>query len=249
MPPEVHMSRRAEFQQLRGSDPTRLEIQVQDLLRRPVGQLAPANLMDLLALAEHPEPPAAIQGDLAKFVVRVKKEVSDLPSGGSWDTFVKEISVLAPEDVPAGFRSMIDEQKMRDDRDSGQIDGLLEKWSGTEPVPFSVGEKAPEIVKAKATRAPRKTTRKASAGAGRARPSAITDEDRIRLVTDLCMERLANASDSGLKELVLVAGVRHRAKEQYPNVTPNEVTSILKTLKATGRVRYSAGRWSSVARW
>jgi len=242
------MSRRAEFQQLRGSDPTRLEIQIQDLLRRPVGQLAPANLMDLLALAEHPSPPSAIQDALTKFVIRVKKEVADLPAGASWDQFVVDVGGVDAAVVPAGFRDLISDQLQRDDRDNAPLEALLEKWSPVQPTPFEVGEVAPTIEHAKPARAPR-ASRRASPGAGRARPSAVTDDERVRTITDICMERLSNASDSGLKELVLVAGVRHRAKQQYPNVTPNEVTAVLKSLKASGRVRYSAGRWSSVARW
>jgi hypothetical protein len=249
--PVVHMSRRAEFQQLRGSDPTRLEIQVQDLLRRPVGQIAPTNLMDLFALAEYPTPPSTIQDALAKFVVRAKKEVADLPSGPSWNAFVKEIAEIDASQVPNGFRDLIVEQKTHDDRDSEPLEALLDAWTPVTPTAFEMGEDEPAIEHAKTAKTPKKktTTRRGSLGAGRARPSAVTDENRVRLISELCMERLANASDSGLKELVLVAGVRHRAKANYPNVTPNEVTTVLKGLKASGRVRYSAGRWSSVARW
>ncbi len=205
--------------------------------------------MDLLALAEHASPPATIKGDLAKFVVRVKKEVADLPSGGSWEAFLKEVAALKAEEIPTTFRTMISEQRERDDRDTEHIDGLVETWSAAEPTAFALGEKAPEIVHAKTARTPR-TSRRASPGAGRARSTAVTDEVRVQALSDLCMERLVNASsDTGLKELVLIAGVRHRAKQQYPNVTPNEVTTVLKNLKAAGLVRYSAGRWSSVARW
>jgi len=162
---------------------------------------------------------------------------------------VNEIAEVDASHVPAGFRALFSEQAERDDRDSTPLNTLAEKWNAVEPVAFEVSEGAPAIEKAKTAKAPRSKTRRGSLGAGRARPSAVTDETRVRLISDLCMERLSNASDSGLKELVLVAGVRHRAKADYPNVTPNEVTTVLKGLKASGRVRYSAGRWSSVARW
>ena len=71
----------------------------------------------------------------------------------------------------------------------------------------------------------------------------------MQVLSELCLERLGQAHESGLKEAVLIAGVRHRARETYPNVNPHEVTGVLKTLKEQGRVRYSAGRWSRASAW
>ena len=65
----------------------------------------------------------------------------------------------------------------------------------------------------------------------------------------MCIERLVGHGEGGLAETVLVAGVCHRARESYPDLSSSEVLATLRDLKAVGRVRHSVGRWRLVSRW
>ena len=69
------------------------------------------------------------------------------------------------------------------------------------------------------------------------------------LAGDLVLEKLARASENGLGEQVLIAGLRHQAKGRYPDLQASEVTAVLRALRDHGTVRHSAGRWSLPARF
>lgn len=256
------MSRRVPVQTLRGSDPKLLEIQLQDFLRRPLAQLAPINALDLIELAGTEGRPKSLEKQLSGFAERIAREIGDLPSGASFDAFLVELSSIDGTRVPHRFRAILEVEAERDDRPADDIRRVLESWTSQEPTPFALGvqraavqqidavEPPPEAPKKEAR--PRGTTstprERAPVDEGRqvtlpsGRPG---DADRQRLLENLCFERLSNSSSTGLGEAVLVAGVRHAAKTTYENVTPNEVTLALKALKARGKARYSAGRWSA----
>jgi hypothetical protein len=235
------MRRRKPFQKLRGSAPTMLEIQVQDLLSIPMGQLEPMNLMDLMSLAEHETPPRALQSLLRDFTERIAREVSDLPAGKTWDEYLEELSALTGDRVPQGFRDILASE--REGRPAGSIDALLETWGAVSPTAFEIGEAPPKVERPAAA-----TKRAAAATKRKASPKKATkkvvnvDPARSQLLSELCLERLSQVSENGLGESVLIAGIRHRAKASYPNVAPFEVSQVLKSLKEKGKVRYSAGR-------
>ncbi len=257
------MHRRVPAQQLRGSDPTLLEVQLSDLLRRPLGQVAPANMMDLVELADTEGRPTSLERRLQNFVDAVGRQISDIPNGRAWTEFLDELDTLEGGRVPLRFRGFLEGQLERDDRESERVASMLERWSGTDPEPFPLGLRAAKVVRAEAVK-PRKPAREPSAapregrstetksksnasGAGRAQP--VIDIDRRDYLKELCIERLARVSSNGLGAVVLMAGVQHHAKERYPHVTPQDVTAALNDLKDAGLVRFSAGRWSTAGRW
>ncbi|MBX2801165.1 MAG: hypothetical protein KTR31_26025 [Myxococcales bacterium] len=255
------MNRRVPVQQIRGSDPTLLEVQLSEMLRKPLGQLAPINVMDLIELAHTEGRPRSLARGLDAFVEGVARQIADIPSGRPIEEFVEELEDLEGARVPNRFREILLEQIERDERIGDRITTLLERWSGQEPTPFELNARQARVTRAEVKRrgvareassAPRErrgrgTRRSSGGGGGSSRP--VGDTERSAFIQDLCLEKLARASENGLGEHVLVAGVRHQAKSRYPDLLPAEVTAVLRALKDTHRVRYSAGRWSLPTRF
>ncbi len=255
--------RRLPVQPLRGSDPTLLEIQLSDMVRRPLGQIAPVNIMDLVELAGTEGRPMALDKALQTFVEGVGRQVADIPKGRSWEDYLTELEELPGRHVPHRFREMLELETTRDNRAAPRVRALLERWSAEPPEPFALGlttakvtrsAEAPAPKMGDGTGAPREKGSRArartDAGERRAaprpppRPKVIRDIDRFTYIQEQLVERLARAMEHGLAEAVLVAGVRHAAKDAYPDLTPVEVTGILRQLRDGHVVRYSAGRWS-----
>ena len=255
------MRRRKPFQQLRGSDAVLLEVQISDLLRLPMGQLDPVNVLDLLALGELDDQPKAFSEALEQFAKRCSAEVADLPNGEAFSAFTEEILKIDAAMVPATFRGWMTRENDRPEREASELDGMLAGWADTEPTPFSMGETAVRVVKAegrgkaapadtKKKKTKKATAKKSTRKAAPRRPAPVVDLEKRDVLSRICMERLNESSDKGLGEMVLVAGARHRAKTHgHINVTPAEVTAALKSLKEAGRVHYSAGRWMAANRW
>jgi len=257
------MRRRVPVQNIRGSDPTLLEVQLQDLLRRPMGQLALVNVLDLVALSETEGRPRSLDRSLQLFVERITASIADLPAGPPWVEFLSELESIDGERVPPRFRELLAREAAREDRDRDRdrVDALLAAWSEREPAPFELGKQRANVLRAVTSeapaspRTPRSGGRSAPARPRPAQPARrerfVSDDDREKAawITELVLERVASAGDKGLSEQVLVAGLRHRARDRYPNLTPAEINAVLKTLRDSGRVRYSAGRWSAPGRW
>jgi hypothetical protein len=260
--------RRLPVQPLRGSDPTLLEIQLNDMVRRPLGQIAPVNIMDLVELAETQGRPAALDKALQTFVEGVGRQIADIPKGRSWDDYLTELEGLPGRQVPHRFRQMLELETTRDNRAAPRVRALLERWNAEPPEPFALGLTMAKVIRSvdvpppkmgDGTGAPREKRSRARArteGGERGpivrsapRPKVIRDIDRFTYIQEQLLERLARATEHGLAEAVLVAGVRHAAKESYPDLTPVEVTGILRQMRDGHVVRYSAGRWSLQTRF
>jgi hypothetical protein len=263
------LSRRVPVLPLRGSDLTLLEVQLPDLLRRPIGQIAPVNVMDLIELAATEGRPRKLDRGLQLFVDGVRRQVADIPKGRSWDEFLDALGELSGSQVPLRFRAMLEEEAESTERNAPKVHALLERWSSEPPEPFPLGLQRARIQRAEMVQprapmpepstAPRErggrkasgesASRSGTRAASTPRAKPTIDIDRRDFVIDQCIERLARSSEKGLGEAVLVAGVRHAAREHYPDITPHEITTVLKQLKETSRVRYSAGRWMLVTRF
>ncbi len=258
------MHRRIPAQALRGSDKLMLEVQIPDMLRRPMGQLAPENVCDLVALAEFADCPRTLKEGLDKFVERTAKEVTDIPQGPAFEAFLSELEGIEANRVPATYRTWMATQA--DERQNERLGNMVQSWSETPSEPFTFGSRTVKVERrtaaaaSPATSLSRKTTgggrtraaagtKKSTGSAKRANKPAV-DPERAKLILALVMERLDSASAKGLAEMVLIAGIRHRAKEHDCNgVSPAEVTAVLRDLKKQERVHYSAGRWTSLRRW
>lgn len=217
--------------------------------------------MDLIELSATDGRPRSLEHGLSGFVEGVARQVSDIPAGRSWDEFLEEVGALPGDRVPHRFREIISAQSERAERPDAPIEAVLTRWSEQEPTPFAMGLRHARMQRAEAVKprrpagepssAPREGGRKRASGSqsgrtgGAPRTAHVKDIDRYEFVRDQCLERLGRVGDKGLGEVVLIAGVRHVAKDRYPDMLPIEVKGVLKDLMGRSLVRYSAGRWST----
>jgi hypothetical protein len=260
------MSTRVPAQDLRGADLTLLEVTLPELVRRPISQLHLINVLDLVELADTDGVSKSLRRALSGFVDNLQRQISDLPRGRSFDEWLDELRGIDAERVPTRFREILAHEG--EERDHEGVRDLLASWADTEPAPFVMGQVKTRVQRAEAvkprrpapepTSAPREGRRKSSSrsssssggsSTGRKISQPVEDIERQKFLEQIVLERLAAVSDKGLAEAVLLAGVKHRAKSTYDDVTPVQVKSALSNLKDSGRVRFSAGRWSAAGRW
>ncbi len=257
------MNRDVPTLELRGCDQTLLEAQLPDLLRKPIGQIAPLNVMDLVELAATEGRPRPTERALQGFVAGLPRQLADIPRGRSWDVFLVDVEELPADRVPLVFRRMIEAESAQRPDSAPRVERLLARWAGVEPAPFVLNARSAKIQRAtmaepkvepskadRATRAPREPGEprapraKAEPKPKVERTKVVADIERQDFVIQQALERLANVSgDKGLLEVVLIASIKHAAKEKYPDMIPGEITGVLKALRDRNRVRYSAGRW------
>ncbi len=258
-------------QDLRGSDSTLLEVQVPDLWKLPLGQVHLLNVLDLFELHSTEGCPRSLKGGLQTFNDRTLREIRDLPFGASWDAFVGELAEVDAGRIPAVVRDLLAAEAER--RDHSATRELLSALEGRDPESFEIGVRKAKVQRAEAVTPKKKRSlepssapsegrsRKSESSSSSSRSSAsassnanrvggpILDIDRHKFLQQIALERLAGTSEKGLMEAVLVAGIRHLAKDEYNDVTPKQIKDALKGLKDDGRVRYSAGRWMSPSRY
>ena len=256
------MTRRLHLDDLRHCDPVTLDIQVQEPLRRPIVQLSAATIADMVALSEIESLSRLLRQRLVAFTERMSREVVDLPNGEPVESFLTELGELAPERVPTAVREAVAHEATRDSRADGvraHASELVTRWSGTPPVAAAPGTSKPKIQRMTPIEAPEDKPKRTPAhmreevpreptpkAAPRVAPVKVVDEDRRKMLVELCLDRLTDYREQGLKEDVLVAGIRHRARTEYADVSPLEIVGVLKELQEVGRVRHSAGRWKRV---
>jgi hypothetical protein len=246
------LDRRITIDDLRTADLMTIEVHSRDVLGRPMRQLMPGTLVDLLAVLEAEHLPEALQHSFSAFSDRIKQEIADLPAGSSWSAWLEELVALEPTRVPAGFRTILTDE-LQSDRRTGPERKELENWlkvlEAIEPDRIVLSTENIKVTKVTGRSADdsggTKPRAKKRASAPRKVTKAVVDPERQHLIEQLCVQRL-RGKVNGLKELVLAAGVCHRAKEHYPNLTPNEVVRALKELAKRDRVHVSAGRWKLV---
>lgn len=255
------MTRRLHLE-LRHADPVTLEILVSEPLRRPIGQLSAATVADMVALSEVELPNKALHKQLVAFTERMAREVADLPNGEPIESWLAELAAVDPARVPEPLRRAIAAEAQRDGRDAAvrvRAQQLLDGFAATPAAPVVLGSGKPSIQRMRTEPVIPEQLRRAPAGAraprearerapkpARPAPTRTIDIDRHNRIVELCLERLDDYREQGLKEDVLVAGVKHRARNEYPDLTPAEITGVLRELAATGRVKQSAGRWRRI---
>lgn len=247
---------------LRGLDLTSLEIQIQDMVSKPLGQIALVNVADLFALAEMTDLPARISKRLPGYTGNVARAMADVPNGASFQAVLEELSQIPAAQVPETFRAMLVAESLRVGRTETErirLGELIEQWAATEPAvwrPAEAKAAAPRVMRAPmAEPAPERASRavqaaEATVSAARQRASGApakagpaVDLARVQWILDTTLERLANGGESGLAEAVVVAGITHRAKGRYDDLKPQEIRDALRELLKRGRARTSAGRW------
>lgn len=258
--------RRLGAAKLRSSDPVTLQVLTQELVRRPLGQVEPSTVLDLLALSElEAELPAQLARDLLTFRDQVLREINDLPDGPPLADLIRELRPLNPSHAPACLRAHLSalQGKRTHDDVVPALAELLGRWS--EEPPEEIHLPAPRVVTkvvaepaaprgakpavAKAERSatarhevvkagPRPTKKEKSP----ATPAAQVDTRRAEWIEEDTLSRLANYSSGGIKESVLVGGAVHRSP--FSDMTEAEVLTTLRRMKREGKVNNSAGRWS-----
>lgn len=244
---------------LRRADPLMLEIRLAEPLRRPIVQLSTPTLLDMVALAAVETLPKSLRRALLGFADRVANELADLPPE-QFGELVRDLESTPAAQVPEPVRAMFLREIELTAREAwrGRVLAMKEVWDTT-PVEIPVpGTYKPVVLKAKVApigddmaarrpAAPRAASApRAPAAPKAARPVRLVNEARQQRIVDVVLDRLADHPEGGLREDVLVAGTRHRVKDDYADVTPHEVVTILKGLADAGRVRHSAGRWMRV---
>lgn len=246
------MRRHVPARRLRGADPVGVEIEVNGLAAKPLGQIAPENVADLFAISAKEELPPGLRVRLRGVDERLTRQVEDLPNGTPFLEWIEGLSEVPAENVPFTLRAVVAaeiEAPKRGIPERAAATELMERWSSVEPEPFAFA--LPKMIPKKMTAAaaPREAQRPKERRAVEARPERTrvvqeVDQDRVAWIRKIALERLLPASERGLLEVVLFAGLQHRARELYPDMSAIEIRKVLEVLAERGDVRFSAGRWT-----
>lgn len=246
------MRRRVPVRSLRGADPVGVEIEVNGLAAKPLGQIAPENVADLFAISAKEDLPPGLRVRLRGVDERLTRQVEDLPNGTPFLDWIAGLSELSPQRVPYTLRAVVAaeiEAPKRGAPECAAAVALMEAWAAVEPEPFSFA--APKMIPKKMTAAaaPREAQRPRERRAVEARPERVrvvveVDKARVGWIRATALERLQPASERGLLEAVLMAGLQHRARELYPDLQVHEIRKVLETMAERGDVKHSAGRWT-----
>ena len=128
--------RRLGAAKLRSSDPVTLQVLTQELVRRPLGQVEPSTVLDLLALSElEAELPAQLARDLLTFRDQILREINDLPDGPPLADLIRELRPLNPAHAPACLRVHLGalQGKRTHDDVVPALTELLDRWSEEPP--------------------------------------------------------------------------------------------------------------------
>lgn len=257
------LRRRVPTQVLRGVDAITLEILIGDLVEKPLGQVDPVNVADLFALYECPDVPVNARRRMSTYQGRISTEIADIPSGPELANAVEEWKAVPADRLPESLRQVFREEAdkpKRSFRDRQLLLELIAQWDGIDAEAFVVSKQMPPVAKVRAapgeTAAPRVQKLKSSepveasprkrapaAKASTAKAQPVEDPKRRAWVREVAYQRLAHAPEQGLMEEVLVVGIKHRARERYPELLRPDILSVLREMAKHGQVRTSAGRW------
>jgi hypothetical protein len=250
------VTRRVHLDGLREADPTTLEILVADAVRRPIVQIDASTLSDLVALAEVETLPKSLRSALKGFADRMPQEIADLPEGEPYDSFLAELDHVPPERVPRSIRAVLEIEADRKDRDARARErtrAVLARCAEAPPEDVTPGSGKPSITRLRtaAEDAPKATPKRppTTGAVTRKAPvprAKVIDVDRHAWLVENVLDRLGEYLEQGLREEVLIAGIKHRARANYPDLTHAEIGAVLRELASSGRVRSQAGRWRRI---
>jgi hypothetical protein len=250
---------RMSIAKLRSSDTNTLLVLTQDALGLPLGQIDPATLVDLIALAELDEQlTTSLTRDLQNFRTQAFNQVTDLPDGAALAGFVAEITALEPASVPQSLREYLAEllPLRRHPESLEKLQALALRLDGHSPESITLPEapaKTKTKAKAKGKTTKAKTTKAKAAKAAKdakdapkkKRTTRITasqvDDRKAEWIEEDVISRLQNYGSRGLKEAIILAGARHRAPMK--DLSEAEILAVMRRLKRESKVRFSAGRW------
>jgi hypothetical protein len=264
---DQHRKHRIAVGRLRKTQADQLSIVIEDVLRRPLGQIDPGTLADLFALADVPEQLSTSDArSLGAFRDQMVREMGDLPDGPVLARFFVELAELDPRRAPAPLRAAVRDiaAARRHEEVVPVAERLALHWAQAEPEDLVLPrpEPAAPVARGNAVKPAQKTGRirqevlPPAPRPGKAKDKDVdaapappsVDQRREEWIREGLLEqlqRVKNDGGSSLKESVVVGGARHRARDAYPNLSDDDVLTVLRKLKREGRVRFSAGRWSA----
>lgn len=232
-----------------------VEIEVNALSAKPLGQIAAENIADLFALEEVEDLPHGLRVRLKGFAERLARAVADMPNGVPFADWMADLGDVPAARVPTTLRVVIaaeaDAVLRRGPAEREAAAALLAVWDQVPPEPFAIvptrviPRKVAPAAKHRPERSPREI-RAREPSVPRAKPIVAVDEDRVAWIRSVALDRLDPAGDRGLLEAVLLAGIQHRGAQKYPDLTGPEIRKVLEGLAEKGSVKHSASRWTRV---
>jgi hypothetical protein len=274
---EVHVARinRADMEGLRSSDPVTLSVLCQDLLRRPLIQLTPRTLCDLLALSEIEDLPKQLRRDLFVFREQMVREFNDMPEGLVIGEYLEELTEMDPGQIPDCLRVAVIERgeaAARHPASAPHIEALLTSFEEHEAEFLDPGGKAqkvkvhqfdvPDSHKAPDERSKKKRTRSPRAeseeegGDTPARKSSYKGNPTTKLPMRsskdperaLWIRMDINERLGNHSKGLKQAVLLAGARHRCPwdDLAGEEVLAVLRAMAREGKVKNSAGRWMMV---
>lgn len=244
-----HRIQRHHVDRLRSSSPSMIQAQTQDVIKQHIDRIEPACVADLFALAET-RLPAALNADLTAWASRAAREILDIPDGPARETFLAEVSEIPPAAVPHGMRrAIVALIPVSSPETVALIESLKVRWQEAEPEAVKVASAPPKPVQSaaishgataaganKTTAAPRTRVVKT--------PASMIDPRRAEWIRGDAVTRLGahEYAERGLKESILVAGIRHRSP--YKDLTEEEVKAELRRLERERKLKHTGERWT-----
>lgn len=234
---------------LRNSDVDTVTVLVADLLRLHIERIETSVVADLFALSEA-ELPTGLGADLKAWAGRATREVIDLPDGELRRGFLAEVAALPAAQVPARMRAAIEGMAPSSSTDTLVVlEQLARAWGDEAPAALVLSSKKSRVSQqiAAAQKAP-KAVRAPKAPAAPKTPVADVDPRRAAFIRDDVKQTL-DGKDPGIKENVLVAGIKHRSP--FKDMTEAEIRAELRKVEREGlklkpgspRLRKSGERW------
>lgn len=266
---------RADMEGLRSSDPLTLSVLCQDLLRRPLIQLTPRTLCDLLALSEVPDLPKQLRRDLEAFRLQMLREFSDLPEGLVLGEFLEELRELPPEKIPDCFRvAIVDRAEVaaKHPASAPHIEALLSDFEANEAEFLDPAGKAQKVKVHQfdvpdSHKAPDERARKRRSASSPRRPAGMTggggpkkESYKGNPTTKLPMRSTKDPERAvwirrdlteklGAYPNGLKTGVLvagARHRAPWDDVAPDEIMAVLRAMAREGKARTASGRWKLV---
>ena len=246
---------RLSVEGLRSTDPQTLPVLVAEALRLHIDRVEPSCIADLFALSELGLR-GAFGAELSNWARRAAREIRDLPAGEARTAFVAEVGELDPAHVPAAMREALAALAAASSGPTlAALDAAAATWSATPPTPVVLPLPKPKAVKAVQEATVTRATTASAAAATRTKtdtparrlaaktPAAMVDPRRGEWVREDVMARLGSREyvERGLKESILVAGVKHRSP--YKDLTDEEVRAELRRLERERKLKHTAERW------
>lgn len=246
---------RLSVEGLRSTDPQTLPVLVAEALRLHIERVEPSCIADLFALSEVGLK-GAFGAELANWARKAAREIRDLPAGDVRTAFVAEVSELEPSQVPQTMREALSALAAASSGPTlAALDAAAAVWAGTPPAPVVLPQPKPKATKAVQEATVTRATTASAAAATRTKsetparrlapktPAAMVDPRRAEWVREDVMARLGSREyvERGLKENILVAGVKHRSP--YKDLTDEEVRAELRRLERERKLKHTAERW------